>query len=73
MMRQASPAVWPLYATGRTRQAIAVGQAPELAVAGDVAGIAFNAQAATVAAQIVAAEASGRAAGGPSARAPTSA
>jgi len=40
---------------------VAVGQAHGRAVAGDVAGIAFNAQAVTVLAQIAAAEASGRA------------
>ena len=38
--------------------AVAVGQAHGRAVAGDGPGIAFNAQAVTVAAQIVAAEAS---------------
>ena len=42
---------------------VAVGQADGRAVAGDVPGIAFNAQAVTIAAQIVAAEASGRSAG----------
>ena len=42
---------------------VAVGQAHGRAVAGDVAGMAFNAQAVTFTAQIVAAEASGRAAG----------
>jgi hypothetical protein len=47
--------------------AVAVGQALERAVAGDVPGIESNAQAVTVPAQIVAAEALGRAAGGPSA------
>jgi hypothetical protein len=44
---------------------VAVGQADGRAGAGNGRGIAFNAQAVTVAAQIVAAEASGRAAGGP--------
>ncbi len=39
---------------------VAVGQAHGRAVAGDVPGIAFNAQAVTITAQIVAAEASGR-------------
>ena len=43
---------------------VAVGQADGRAVAGDVPGMAFNAQAVTVAAQIAAAEASGRSAGG---------
>ena len=43
---------------------VAVGQADGRAVAGDVAGIAFNAQAGTFTAQIAAAEASGRSAGG---------
>jgi hypothetical protein len=46
-------------------QAVAVGQAHGRAVAGDVLGIAFNAQAATITAQVAAAEASGQAAGGP--------
>jgi hypothetical protein len=46
-------------------QAVAVGQAHGRAVAGDVAGIAFNAQAVTVVAQIVAAEASWWPADGP--------
>ena len=42
---------------------VAVGQAHGLAVAGDVPGMAFNAQAGTIAAQIVAAEAFGPSAG----------
>ena len=51
------PAGGPAAAVG----VVAVGQADGRAVAGDVPGIAFNAQAVTVAAQIVAAEASGQA------------
>jgi hypothetical protein len=39
-------------------QTVAVGQAPEPTVAGDAAGIAFNAQAMTILAQIAVAEAS---------------
>ena len=62
------PAGGPAAAVGvvavGSGQAVAVGQAHGRAVAGDVPGIAFNAQAVTVAAQIAAAEASGRAAGG---------
>ena len=51
------PADGPSAAVG----VVAVGQADGRAVAGDVAGIAFNAQAVAIAAQIAAAEASGRA------------
>ena len=54
------PAGGPAAAVG----VVAVGQADGRAVAGDVPGIAFNAQAVTIAAQIVAAEASGRSVGG---------
>ena len=54
------PAGGPAAAVG----VVAVGQADGRAVAGDVPGIAFNAQAVTIAAQIVAAEASGQSAGG---------
>ena len=43
---------------------VAVGPGRAVAVAGDVPGIAFNAQAVTIAAQIAAAEATGGAAGG---------
>ena len=58
--RAGLPAGGPAAAVG----VVAVGQADGRAVAGDVAGIAFNAQAVTITAQIVAAEASGRSAGG---------
>jgi hypothetical protein len=58
------PAGGPAAAVGvvavASGQATAVGQAPELPVAGVVAGIAFNAQAVTITAQIAATEASGR-------------
>jgi hypothetical protein len=50
---------------------VAVGQGHGRAVAGDVPGIAFNAQAVTVAAQIAAAEASGRAADRPAVAGPS--
>ena len=59
--RAGLPAGGPSAAVG----VVAVGQADGRAVAGDVAGIAFNAQAVTVAAQIVAAEASGQLTGDP--------
>ena len=50
---------------GRRRRGGRTRPRPSRAVAGDGPGIAFNAEAVTVAAQIVAAEASWRAAGGP--------
>jgi hypothetical protein len=58
------PAGGPAAAVG----VVAVGQAPGRAVAGDALGIAFNAQAVTVPAQIAAAKGLGRAAGGPAPR-----